>query len=467
MKEFIESTRAVHLILVAVCAAIIVFCCSPRDSEKYYEAYEEANYIKLRNLDLYGSDIIEYQKKTMVSIAKQYVEEKSASNITLPISPNFWVVAPFGSMWPESTTPLSYYRDYVNSGISPPGGVAPPAKVFVEALRKLAAPERTVEAPRCFDAVTKRSYMCPTLQHGVVLQSAEVTDVGGTFLDTSRPLNFVNFPRISNARWSLALHFETPQSKRQDIVVELDNAGLGKACLCHFSVGAPPFRKWFFDQAESDSALTALRKQSPTIWRRIDMWLWEKTGEMWFSSPRTPWPGSLRLFVDSFDSAFPHLGRVSDEISGQTVDAATSYLRDKAAKAEETITVLGQTLEKSTLSITAPFAVLLVCLYLLSNIRMMLRALTSNKDPNALVYPWVGLHSDALSSILSFISIGVLPIGSTILLLLTLRGTSAVAYLVGILIVLCIAITSGASILLLRELHRVSTVIVEPIQPTD
>jgi hypothetical protein len=411
MDETLKSIRLSHNLLLAICIAVIGFAISPSEVERYRVLLNELQGVR-RVLGEHDPALLEKHKEDIIEQHTDFGKKMNhaLSDLGLSLSKNVHA---------SSLIPLHYPTDIL---VDQRGE----ARTLSQILDRLRKPEGV-------------SIFKPDDLEG------DVRAWLGSLRGTGANLNSIRLGGIELAgRPQLEAYFDT-QLSRESYLANRDRILKEMASL--------PFFPRVVDTVNPVVITFDVRihgdNESPIKNEGFEGWLFAQSG----SSAQH---ASSEDIVERFIPA-EILAAIGD-LGDLTIDKAMSEVARKGAEAKqhEKVSLFGVDIPADTATLMAPLASALMLLYLVAQL-LNARPRNSEHYETMREFPWVGLFPDALSRILTALSIAVLPPVVNLWLLIRLWPAKNWLYWAGTTLMLPILVTGITAVLNADKLRKVKT----------
>lgn len=383
MDDCLQNSRFIHLVLIGICATIIIFAISPRQTDVYASSINELRQLEsldMNNLHSYVRQAVaEDNNQDFRTLVEEFANQSHVS-ISDTVNLNTVTTLPYVFKYPPMNEPLTEVEKYFRSD----------HKIFVfrpdhqelrEQLNQVAASVGSDKKERLSKTFTLTKVNLNNEQTRIEDLQKDIDNYYGDTIWNGIP---------STATLEVEIKSDTGYSSRlQRISGRL------------FPLSQKSFKDWFVGQ-----------DQSKQLYGQF--------------------PGSSEEHL----ILFPKLRQVWNEVLTATPDNALVLLEEKRKKAQQQVSFLGLTVDEGIVIVVGPIATLLTTIYLLVYVKH-IRSLAPENAEKLNQFGWVALFPDQISKSLTFISIIALPlIANSILLIRAWTSVRLIEWLAGLSIIL-------------------------------
>jgi hypothetical protein len=399
MDDCLQNARFIHLVIIGICATIIVFAISPRQTTTYGAAIRELK--QLEGLDLnalhsYVRQAVAEDDNQDFKILVENFAQQAHVSISDTVNLNTVATLPYIFKYPPMSEPLVEVEKYFKAEHQI-FVFRPDAQELKEQLNQVVS---SIASDR--QAALSKTF---------VLTKVDLNNEQSRIEDLQKDVDdYYGDPKggiPSTATFEVEIKSDTGYSSRlQRISGRL------------FPLNGNGFKQWFLGQEQAKQLVG-------------------------------PIPGSR----EEYRILFPNLRPVWNEVLTATPDSALVLLEDKRKKAQQQVSFLGLTVDEGIVVVVGPIAVLLTTIYLLVYVKH-IRTLADRNREKLLQFGWVGLFPDRLSEALTYSSIVLLPLlANSMLLIRAWTSARFIEWLAAVSIILT-AVCSISLITHIKSLKR-------------
>lgn len=404
MKEFYGYARSISFLLLAVSLAIFIFSITPRSNVNYERALLDIEYFK--NLDtthyVDSSDEDDAIRAYPKLASKIITDEISKIDPTIIISPEQAYSGNIILDYPKLDDSIANLISHSN--FSSPISFTLPDKSTLEELLPSILGRHGNKKGKCLaqdlDLSDDKSVpiikSCQPVNADLVYMSSLSYRLGDP----------TSFPVLKgkNDRFVLILMFINKHTAKISLYADFYIYAREIENTIRFS-------QWFSKEYNSEPAIIeADGKANPFL--RILLKPQEK--------PEVTLKGIKNIY---------------GEIENMSVIEAERFLKSEIIKNRQNINLLGQNIDERILTIVSPCILFALVLALNSAVSMMGKAITvGNESLNDIVYPWFCLWNDSASTLMSNITILILPNACFIIILLQPIAGSGLSFILSLVL---------------------------------
>jgi hypothetical protein len=414
MSEFFSTLRSIHLLLIAVSLALSSFSLSPRDSELYYTAQLEAESLTKVKFDkfeiaaLYA--VIRLGDEYMAELRKSKANENAALHIDVASYADADVLMQV--TWPLEDQSLVKIRDFIDNFKYKlvPTEVPSDDESWKEIFGDPASKKTARCAVRRPDIEGYSIESCPPLAEPGTLVGIEVYQKNTSETGETATAFGEEVVNLKNYQGNFAQVFE----------IKIGEKSINYVAPAHFKEPEEPRGNFSctFMLAQLGNKFLKIGQKTEDQWKTPPSWdaaRWQTKTSPCYENPDSERASGSR---DYFRKLFPGLSALWSQVANLTPTQAAEQLSIKAMQSRQSLSIGGLTIDERMVAIAGPITVLSVAVYLLVNLIMLRSALsmTSTNSAEQLLFPWFCLHHDRLSRLLTWTTVGLLPVYSVFLI---------------------------------------------------
>ena len=390
--------------LIVVSVALLSFALAPSDLDLYSKAKVEVDALRELPLHQFPASVAkitnpardetkEFLRKFLPSIVKPY-----------EIDENLYFTTPLVVDWPEESSTLEVFQSFFQNensiGIVSHVIDAAIPKAFTEAIDR--------GSRKCVDFASNKEVPCRDIPLDYPLVEVQIE------------------PKNESIKQVLENHLQ--------VIRRVPDVG---------------FLEFAFSRTKGTSTSTYIRRAKIGI--ATEMVDRDHHALRWLKQL----PDSYKLLVAEHGDAtiiFPSLSEVWDEVSHLAPDKAARYLSTKIKSTRRSLSAFGIGVDERVIILLGPAMVFFSSLYLVAQLRNLLRLLLSNSYPEQ-PFPWIGFFGDWLSILMVFLSIVALPVFSSVAVVHRAGSWSEARTIVGVITTIGLLFCSLWSMYLLKQVR--------------
>ena len=161
---------------------------------------------------------------------------------------------------------------------------------------------------------------------------------------------------------------------------------------------------------------------------------------------------SMVKFKDNKYSVFSYLESDWYEFGPLTVGELDQRLKDRLKNKQDALQVFGFNIAPSSALLVSPLLMFLSLLYFTTHVSHVL-TIAGDDEASLNSFPWIGIYKDKTGTILTYLSLNVLPVVSLVVLLINTTTSNLVVYYAAVILTVLVALTGSYAGLIVFRLR--------------